>query len=49
VPWWEIFIEEELRLGLDLDWLALLKKKWADFEQLLRPVIFMFSWAKKIR
>ena len=27
VPWWEIFMEQELRFGLDLDQLALLKKK----------------------
>ena len=27
VPRWEIFMEQELRFGLDLDRLALLKKK----------------------
>ena len=40
VPWWEIFMEQELIFGLDLGWLALMKKKTisADYEQLLRPV-----------
>ena len=27
VPWWENFIEQELRFGLDLEQLALMKKK----------------------
>ena len=49
VPWWEIFMEQELRFGLDLDQLALLKKKniWADYEQLLRPFFSSFPWQKK--
>ena len=30
-------MEQELRFGLDLGWLAILKKRvWADYEQLLR-------------
>ena len=34
--WWEIFMEQELRFGLDLGRLAVLKKRvWADYEQLL--------------
>ena len=42
-------MEQELRFGLDLGRLALLKKRvWADYEQLLRVVFFMFSVAKKI-
>ena len=37
VPRWEIFMEQELRFGLDLGRLAVLKKKfWADYEQLFR-------------
>ena len=39
-------MEQELRFGLDLGRLALLKKMgrlWATFE----AEIFMFSWAKK--
>ena len=44
VPRWMIFMEQELRFGLDLERLALLKKKhiWADYEQLLRPVFSSF-------
>ena len=43
-------MEQELRFGHDLGRLALLKKKfWADYEQLLRAVFFMFSGAKKIK
>jgi hypothetical protein len=39
VPRWEIFMEQELRFGLNLDRLALLKKNiWAHYEQLLRTV-----------
>ena len=38
-------MEQELRFGLDLGRLAVLKKRvWADYEQLLRVV---FSGAKK--
>ena len=37
VPQWEIFMEQEMRFGLDLGQLRLLKeKKWTDYEQLLR-------------
>ena len=43
VPRWEIFIEQELRFGLDLGHLTLLKKIiWTDYEQLLRPVFHVF-------
>ena len=32
---WDIFMEQELRFGLDLGQLAVLKKRvWADYEQL---------------
>ena len=49
VPRWEIFKEQELRFGLDLDRLAVLKKKvWFDYEQHLRVFFFMFSRAKKM-
>ena len=41
-------MEQELRFRLDLGWLALLKNNWADYEQFLRPVFFMLSWAKEI-
>ena len=45
VPRWEIFMEQELRFGLDLGRLAVLKKRvWADYEQLLR-VFFMLLGA----
>ena len=45
VPRWVIFMEQELRFGLDLGQLALLKKKhiWANYEQLLRPVFSLFG------
>ena len=47
VPRWEIFMENELRFGLDLGQLALLKKDiWADYEQLLRPVFSSFHGQK---
>ena len=37
VPWWEIFMEHELRFGLDLGGLAVLKERfWANYEQLSR-------------
>ena len=41
-------MEQELRLGLDLDRLALIKKKiGANFEQLLKPVFSCFHGQKK--
>ena len=42
-------MEQELRFGLDLGRLALLKKTniWADYEQLLRPVFSSFRGQKK--
>ena len=44
VPGWEVFMEQELRFGLDLGRLALLKKNiWADYEQLLKPVFSSFN------
>ena len=43
-------MEQELRFGLNLGWLALLKKTiWADYEQLLRPVISSFHGQNKIK
>ena len=50
VPWWENFIEQELRFGLDLEQLALMKKKkiWANYEQLSRPGFLCFHGQKKI-
>ena len=42
----QFFMEQKLRFGLVLDLLAILKKNCADYEQLLRAVFFMFSWAK---
>ena len=43
VPRWEIFMEQELRFGLDLGQLALLKKRvWANYEQLLRVAFSCF-------
>ena len=43
VPRWGIFMEQELRFGLDLGWLAVLKKRvWADYEQLLRVIFSCF-------
>ena len=40
-------MEQELKFGLDLGRLAVLKKKvWADYEQLLRAFFFKFSGAK---
>ena len=38
-------MEQKLRFGLVLGQLAVLKKNWANYEQLLREVYFMFSWA----
>jgi hypothetical protein len=41
-------MEQELRFGLDLGRLALLKKNiWADYEQLLRPFFSSFRGQKK--
>ena len=42
-------MEQELRFGLDLGRLAILKKKsiWANYEQLLRPVFSLFRGQKK--
>ena len=41
-------MEQELRFGLDLGWLALLKKKiLADYEQLFRPVFSSFRGQTK--
>jgi hypothetical protein len=41
-------MEQELRFGLGLGQVALLKKNIsADYEQLLRPFFFKFSWSKK--
>ena len=41
-------MEQELRFGLDLGRLALLKKNnWANYEQLLRPVFSSFRGPKK--
>jgi hypothetical protein len=41
-------MEEELRFGLDLNWLALLKKNWANYEQILKPVFSCFHGQKKL-
>ena len=41
-------MEHELRFGLDLGQLSVLKKRvWADYEQLLRVVFSCFQRAKK--
>ena len=41
-------MEQELRFGLDLGRLAVLKKKvWADYEQLLRVFFSCFQEQKK--
>jgi hypothetical protein len=34
----DIFVEQKMRFGLVLGWLAILKKMGADYEQLLRMV-----------
>jgi hypothetical protein len=39
-------MEQELRFGLDLGRLALLKKNGADYEQHLRPVFSCFHGKK---
>ena len=44
-------MEQELRFGLDLGRLELLKKKnpiWANCEQILRPVFSSFCGQKKV-
>ena len=40
-------MEQNLRFGVALGRLVALKKIWADYEQLLRQVFFMFRGAKK--
>ena len=41
-------MEQELRFGLDLGRLALLKRTiWVDIEQFLRMVYFIITGAKK--
>ena len=41
-------MEQELRFGLDLGRLALLKKNiWVDYEELLRPIFSCFHGQKK--
>ena len=46
---WEIFMEQELRFGLDLNRLAVLKKRvWANYEQLLRVFFSCFLGQKKL-
>ena len=45
-----IFMERELRFGLDLGQLAVLKKRvWADYEQLLRVVVSCFQGQKNVK
>jgi hypothetical protein len=39
-------MEQELRFGLDLGRLALMKKNWANYEQLLRPVFHVLMGRK---
>jgi hypothetical protein len=42
-------MEQELRFGLDLDQLAVLKKwVWADYEQLLRVIFSCFQVQKLV-
>ena len=41
-----IFVEQKWRSGLVLGQLAVLKKKWADYEQLLRVVFSCFHGQK---
>jgi hypothetical protein len=44
-----IFMEQNMRFGLILGRLAILKKKfWADYDQLLGPFFFIFSLANKM-
>ena len=43
----EIFMEQKMRFGLILGWLAILKKRMgADYEQLLRVVFSSFQEQK---
>ena len=45
---WEIFMEQELRFGLDFGRLAVLKKRaLANYEQLLRVVFSCFQGQKQ--
>ena len=44
----DIFIEQKMRFGLVLGQLAILKKNWANYEQLLRPVFSCFHGQKKM-
>ena len=37
-------MEQKLRFGLVLGRMAVLKKNWADYEQLLRAVFLCFHW-----
>ena len=39
-------MEQELRFGLDLGQLALLKKDWDDYEHFLRPFFSCFHGEK---
>ena len=38
----DIFMEEKIRFGMVLGWMAILKKMGTDYEQLLRVVILLF-------
>ena len=50
VPRWEIFKEQELRFGLDLGRLAVLKKRvLTNFEQLLRVFLYVFRGKKMLK
>ena len=43
-------MEQELRFGLDLGLLAVLKKKvWANYEQLLREAFSCFQGQKNVK
>ena len=47
---WEIFMEQELKFGLDLARLAILKKRaCVNYEQVLRVVISCFQGQKKLK
>ena len=35
-------MEQELRFRMDFGMLAVLKKNWADYEQLLREIFYVF-------
>ena len=43
------FMEQKMRFGLVLGWLAVLKKNWANYEQMSRAVFSCFQEQKKIR